>query len=1042
MLSFLEHSNLPISNHSTIFRGILFPRQIYTYRSVRFTLFWLFLLAVQPHIVLGDTPLLISQPEFSRNIDQPTISKIFRDHNNLLWIGTQQGLFRYDGAFLTHFGSNKDNENHISHSDIRGISVDRSGNLILATFGGGLFIWNSDSQKFQKPRNITGFKLAQIDYLSITNDGVVWVASKGSLIALDERMTRVLFSTEDLSPTINLRQINGIETIGEGVYLTASNSGLWKIDLLNQFGITKINLRNNPRVLALESFENDTIYMALSDGHITKLDPDTLEIQLDIPTLEENVSTVSDISLTDEFIWVATDRGIYLLNHKFETIKVLDSGNTGLSDNYVTSLHFDNDIYWIGTIHGLNILSRNHMEVFNHRQSAIHHEVLAFTSGADSNIWIGTYDGLFKKHPEEDFHLKLETTEGENLKDQRIMTLATKGDELWIGFRSRGIQVLNTVTNELSSPVGTELDQAEVTKILVTSDGTVWIATYNQGLYRFHDGDLLHISSINNPSITILLETSSGEVIAASENSFYISEGRGSSFREVALEYPQTAQEPLLLSIAEHESGRLYLGTKDQGTFVWQDFSTGSTSAQLAIFGTDPAVRSATIYGILLDDEGKLWASTQKGIMVLNPDQSLRFRLLKQDGLQDNDFNFGAAFKDANGAMYFGGVRGYNKLDPPKLIVDYSPPKLHLVSIETPDAKHYVAGRGGVDLLELNHSDYFVTFSFSTLDFTSTGAAQYRYKLEGFDPQWIDNGKRNTATYTNLPPGDYTLKVEGTNAAGVWSQGGIVLQLRVLPPYWLSSWAFAVYAILFLLIAWGLKRAYDNHVIKEHAIKYAAEMVATADRMEDDLQEQHEVQDELTKASHRHNLALLELIREDFDRGQPKAESVSKHIKVLTLLEGCYCYQTDALQADLHRFTNLLVSQLAKHASVEVETITTVNSVSSQLIPAGTASPLALVMFELLENAFQHAFTDLSRPINFIEISLDISDPIGQESPHYSLSVTDDGQGTVADTLPDPDKPTGLGFVHHIAKQYGGSVDISHDSGTRVTFTVGNCSTG
>lgn len=981
------------------------------------------------------------QSKFPSSIDPPIISTIYRDSHRLLWIGTQEGLYRFDGVELSRYGPNRLSDTLLPHSYIKGICEDKDGNLFIGTLGGGIYLYNRDASQLEQLELPLVPDFRNIDFMARTQDSIVWASSRETLLAIDSDSKKVIANLKLKKGEFDLGRLKGIIRKDSGEYLLGTSTGLWTVSIQEENGAFILSEFSERGIQALVE-ASGTIYVVFNNGEVGKITQANALGTENIAFLPSEFSSISYVSVFQESLWIATEQGLISLDLSEPKIQVTNTNNSGLSANYITYLHQDEDILWIGTFLGLNTLKQNHLELYNEKNSGVHYEVLAFSEDSNGALWVGTYDGLYKKESSNSLHRELMLPDGESLKDKRIMTLAGREDELWIGFRSSGVQVLDTSTNSLSSLPDTDISDAEVTKILISEDDIVWIATYNQGLYFSKDGDISKVDSISTQSITMLIETSAGDLLAASEQAVYIKRKESSSFREIQLNFPSPASTPLLLSLTESSSGVLYLGTKDDGIYISSDSLIESDKIDLQRFGATTETSSTTIYGMLIDEEEKLWASTQQGIIVLNPNGKLRFRLRKQDGLQDNDFNFGAVYQDAEGFMYYGGVRGYNKLDPINLIIDYSPPKLHLVSLEVPEEKYYIAGKKGLDFLELGHNDYFITFSFSTLDFASTGASQYRYKLEGFDRQWIDNGNRKTATYTNLPEGSYTFRVEGANSAGVWSTEGISLKVDVLPPPWRTYWAYCIYAIALVLILWAFKRAYDNHNIKVHALKYAAEMVATADRAEDDLQEQQEVQDELIRASYKHHLSLLELIREDSRRVGIEGEIIGRHVEVLALLEECYSYQTDSLQADMHRFTEALVSRLLGDANVPAETIVTINSVTTGLIPAEVASPLSLVMFELLENSLQHAFTETGSVANFIEITLEVSDPIGQESARYSLSVEDNGAGFNASALATPDKATGLGFVRHIADRYEGSLSVSYETGTRVTFEVGNCSTG
>ena len=247
---------------------------------------------------------------------------------------------------------------------------------------------------------------------------------------------------------------------------------------------------------------------------------------------------------------------------------------------------------------------------------------------------------------------------------------------------------------------------------------------------------------------------------------------------------------------------------------------------------------------------------------------------------------------------------------------------------------------------------------------------EYRYMLEGFDPSWIENGTRNSATYTSLPPGHYTLRVQGANSAGVWNREGISIDIEVLPPPWLTWWAFTGYALLAIFFSWLATRAYDSYVIERRAKQRAIVMFEAAERADDEMQEQLEIHDELVKSVYRHSVATLNLVSEVIrikgswlseDDAQEVTDGNIKRVDALALLEDCLYYQNELLLADLNKFTDIIVSRLLKDSPTLEETVTTINEVSSRALPFEQASPLAIAMYELLENAIQHAFEGVIR---------------------------------------------------------------------------------
>ena len=348
--------------------------------------------------------------------------------------------------------------------------------------------------------------------------------------------------------------------------------------------------------------------------------------------------------------------------------------------------------------------------------------------------------------------------------------------------------------------------------------------------------------------------------------------------------------------------------------------------------------------------------------------------------------------------------------------------------------------------VQLTHKNYFVTFEFSVLDFIDPENNQFRYKLEGFDPDWIENGTRNTATYTNLPAGNYVFRVQGANSSDVWNREGISINVEVLPPPWLAWWAWCAYIVLFAFFSWLGKRTYDSYAIKRLANDMAITMRENEERAYDDIQEYQELHDEFITVAHQHNVATLALIRDfieaqkDYLANELAADTADKCIDIvmsLERLEGCLFFQDDGLIADLRKYTDFIFSEKIKESFVDHESIITINDVAQDLIPADLASPIALVIHEAVENAMRHAFVD-SSAANYLQVSLSTEAGNGFR---YTLSITDNGIGIPEQLALAPANTMGLGIIYSMASKLASSIEISRHNGTEVSLTFESKST-
>jgi two-component sensor histidine kinase len=315
--------------------------------------------------------------------------------------------------------------------------------------------------------------------------------------------------------------------------------------------------------------------------------------------------------------------------------------------------------------------------------------------------------------------------------------------------------------------------------------------------------------------------------------------------------------------------------------------------------------------------------------------------------------------------------------------------------------------------------------------------------LEGFDEDWIENGTRNTATYTNLPAGDYVLRVQGANSAGIWNREGLSLDVHVSPAPWYSWWAYCLYAIAAAIGLWIAKRAYDSYMIERRATARAIQMNLDAERAEDELQEQLEIQDQLVKSVYRHNVATLGLIADfisphsasipDGVAGVEAWKNVNR-VKALVALEECVYHHGDQLLADLNKYTDIIISRLLSESDRKPESITTINEVSSQPFPLPQASLLSVALYELLENAIQHAFP-LERSSNYLQIVFSEESGNQPDGTRYRLRVEDDGIGMPAGFDPLSSSSAGLAIVRLMAEQLRGTLSFESRGGTRVSLS-------
>ncbi|MEZ5572021.1 MAG: triple tyrosine motif-containing protein [Halioglobus sp.] len=681
----------------------------------------------------------------------------------------------------------------------------------------------------------------------------------------------------------------------------------------------------------------------------------------------------------------------------------------------------------------------------------MHNDVLSFQQDSFGRAWIGTYDGLYVYDIINDKHSRIES--GLNfleLADQRITALEISNNQMWIGFYRGGFQVFDLKNETPVGPATEDFSELHVTDICSDDkDGIgIWIATYNHGVLRITPKKTyIYFDSIKLPEkgVTRVLCDNNRTLMVSTTNNLYEYDTNTDKFSLLNFDFGFSSEIINIFSLSNDKKGNLWLGTKDHGLFLWSRTDQETNRHQLHHVSQNNDLKYSTIYGIEQDQTENLWCSTQNGVVKLDPSGKLIKRFSIADGLQGMDFSFGASFQNRDGTIYFGGANGYNRFDPKQIDVENDPSPMRLTNISLPGrASSDIGDVSELQELELSHNDSSVTFQFSVLDFIDAERNQFRYKLENFESEWVENGTNNTASFTNLPAGEYTLRIQGANSSGIWNREGISLAITVLPAPWLTGWAYIIYVMAILGLVWALHRIYHSYAVERRSAEMAVEMFEAENRADDDMQEQLEMQDEWVNSAYQHYQTTLSLISGGISLAklnrseavqQDLVETSIERIAALSRLEDCINYQAGGPCANLHAYTEGLLCELLNNTRVAPESIITINEVTSTPIDAELASPIAVILYELLNNCFQHAFEPDS-PANYIHIVLAYG--VTNVAPYRSLllSVHDSGTGMPLDIENLDGQGSGIPIVKSIVEKLGGRLELSEASGTTISIEI------
>lgn len=785
------------------------------------------------------------------------ITSIIEDPMGFIWFGGEQGLARYDGHAL-HIYRREDNKpNSLPRNFVRDIIFDRQQNMWVAT-SKGLVRYNPEDDDFirfelNRPGDSV-FLSSDVSSLAVDRYDNLIVGTHIGLAIIDSSRSRVEKFRHDPNDPQSLS-----DDYVRDVYIDSRNR-LWvgtSKGGLNSFNAdTKKFTAFRHNYKKADSIVDDDVRVIVEDfrGRIwvgtygagaSRLNSDekTFTNYINDPNNPHAIGAVSVLDIfEDSFhnLWFATDHGglaLYLpAIDGFTHYTHNDYNANSISSNHVRKVYEDKrgDL-WVGTFPlGVNFYDRstenfkNYFHKPDDPTSLSHNGVLTFFKTQEGELWVGTENGLNIFNEEQNSFERIYADVNDHTALQYPTILDVEQDvsgDLWVGTWSGGLHRYNPKTKNFKHYAHDPLDVSTINsrfvwRILKDSNNDIWVATENGGLNRYvretdsfvrYDYDPSKPGGLVNGHVWVLFEDSRNNFWVGTLGGLQKFDRNSQTFED----FLPNSSDPAgmrglrISAIVEDRLGRLWFATQDEGINIYSprekifqhiDVSNGLPTNEVA--------------SLQQDRQGNIWASTASGIVRIDLGTLSTRVFTKEHGLVGSTFNRDASFLDEEGYLYFGGTEGFSVFHPSRLAssIESSPIYINHLSIlnrgETSGANYAPYNKNLIDTprIELNYSDSVFSLNYSVLSYRSPNKNQYAYMLVGFDEQWHFVGNRNTATYTNLDPGEYIFKVKGANRDEVWSAEPAELIIRVLPPPWLTWWAYLLYATIFSSLLWLIWR--------------------------------------------------------------------------------------------------------------------------------------------------------------------------------------------------------------------------------------------
>ena len=747
-------------------------------------------------------------------LSQSTVETIYQDSKGYIWIGTNDGLDRYNGYEFKHYKHDKYDKNSIANNYIVDIIEDKNGYIWVSTIG-GLSRINPDKDEIKNyyskedSGNLSNSNLWQ---LLCTKDNRLIASTIDGLNVYDknkDKFTRILYKEGELPS----QYIYSLEEDINGHIWVGTDNGLVELD-------KDLNIVKSYQ----DAIGDSDVYNVYDDSKgniwVCTLDNGLFKINLDDKSVENYKNNNSKISIpsnnvrdiisdSEGKLWIATDKGLCTFDYEREEFitynKKSYQSNSLIDDEIFCLLKDSSGLIWIGTYSGISRFNPNssftHFKSDPYDNNSISGNVIhGIYEDDDKTLWIGTNEsGVNIINGESIKHLNKENS---NLVSDLIEDITGFKNYIFIGT-NEGLSVLvkndKTVKNYTITNYTTKdgLPSNKIRSLFIDSKGYLWIGT-NKGLA------ILDTNNNKIIDITYILDEMgvSDKFIRAvyedSKGNYYIGcflEGGLIKINPNNKEYKiyknienddSSISNNSIRYINEDLYGNILVGTSHGINIL--NLSTDKFNH----YTEKDGLINNTIYGILVDKNNGIWMSTNAGISKLSTEDDTFKNFTITDGLQSNEFNGRACFKSKDGNMYFGGINGFNVFNSQDIELSTFEPKVIFDNFE-------INGTNKKDIsnIKFKSNENNIKINFFTNDYKNTKTTQYYYKLEGLENEW-NMTNSNSLVFANLGSGDYTLKIKTITQHGVMSDESSV-HFTINPPIWRSNYAICIYLILIII---------------------------------------------------------------------------------------------------------------------------------------------------------------------------------------------------------------------------------------------------
>lgn len=761
---------------------------------------------------------------------------IEQDDFGFIWIGTYNGLSRFDGINSSMFYHTYNDSTSLIHNRIDCILKNKENNILIGTpLGISMYITKKEMFKSSHTAifNKKIYPLNNIlDIKQINKNHYLLATSNGLLVC------KIIYENQILKTNIIDRFLTGnviecLSELRENFVIIGSNSGLYKYNILtNEIDKINDNIKNISCITTNEKYVFTGTQNGLSINHINDLSSYKESNSDSIRALIGELN-ITSIKYNNFDLWIGTNSGVYKWNLKTNSLIHFSSENPinqMLISNFVRSIFIDNtDIVWIGTVGGVNqiIERKNKFRKYTTRnltndsiETFAGDIIWAIHKDEKKHLWISSQNkGLFKYKIEGHKHVLLDKiTKKDGLNSNEIYWIYEKNEKLYLAVANK-IQCININTNKIEKTVFKTNKNTffyQFREFEKHYPGFYWCAT-NNGIFLLNNNFKIvenirfGLNQTDNKIFSLQCDNK-GIIWVGTENGLkkIIINSIDSNKLNAEIIQPNKKNAIFLQNIPIHsilklQSDDMVLTTS--GGFV----VFNQKNNEFKLYNKQNLLPEEYLYNALEDDNKNIWFSSNNGLIRFNPNKNKFYTYTTEDGLQADEFNIGACYKDNNGELYFGGINGYNVFDPNSIKNDSIPPNIVITKFNI----HYqevIPGQkidGTIILknaiqftneIELKYDQSFFSFEFTALYYNQPDKNLFSYKLKNFNNEWSKPDTRNYVSFTNVPPGEYIFKLKAINKEGISSKNIHQIKISIKPPFWKTTLFYIVTVITVILI--------------------------------------------------------------------------------------------------------------------------------------------------------------------------------------------------------------------------------------------------